>query len=304
MPAVWRLWPWHAATALVILVGTAYVPLREWEWARTWGELWFEIFDMHTNMTETDVAAFFQGEKTGTHYAICMHPHGILPIQGLLWAAFCNCYCRDPVTGRSMYGFGAVADVVLYLPVLRSLMGFLTCAGASYKTLKAGLLEGACASANAAGRRPKHMFILPGGIAEVFCSAPGKHQIVFEKRYGLIKLAIETGTSLVPTYVFGGTDFFHNLITDDSWVSRLSRKLRLAFTVFYGRFHLLVPYTPRVTMVFAEPLPVVHWDRASGAPVPQALLEDLHAQYMVAMRSLFLKYRDAAGYPDAELEIL
>ena len=178
----------------------------------------------------------------------------MFPFQGLLWAAFCNTYLRDG-TGRSLYGFGAVADVVLSLPLLRTLMGWLSCGGAGYSTLVKGLVEGKCESTK--GRKPLHLFILPGGIAEIFVSTPGEHKIVFKKRKGLIKLAIETGSSLIPCYVFGGTDFFCNLITGDNFLAQWSRKLRVSFTIFYGRFFLPIPFTPKVTMVFANPLPIV-----------------------------------------------
>jgi hypothetical protein len=38
-----------------------------------------------------------------------------------------------------MYGFGAAADVVMYIPFLRNIMGWLTCGPADYKSLKMGL---------------------------------------------------------------------------------------------------------------------------------------------------------------------
>jgi 2-acylglycerol O-acyltransferase 2 len=264
--------------------------------------LWFEIFQLKTNMTSAQVDAFHQGEIQGIHYIIAMHPHGVVPFQGILWAAFCNLYLRDS-TGYTMYGFGAVADVVLMLPVLRTLMGFLACSGAGYSALYMGLVEGICSAANAAGRRPKHLFILPGGIAEVFVSTPGEHKIIFRKRYGLVKLAIETGSSLIPCYVFGGTDFFHNLITADNLLAKWSRKLRVTFTVFFGRFGLPIPFSPVVTMVFADPLPVVKWNSQDG-PIPKKLIEELHERYETAIKEVFDKYKVVAGYPNCELEIV
>ena len=74
-------------------------------------------------------------------FIIGTHPHGIIPFQALLWAAFCDQYLRDYETGECLYGFGAAADVVLTLPVLRTIMGWLTCGGAGYNTLKRGLLQ-------------------------------------------------------------------------------------------------------------------------------------------------------------------
>ena len=57
----------------------------------------------------------------------------------------------------------------------------------------------------------KNLFILPGGVAEIFVSEPGTHTII-AKRHGLMKLALRTGAVLVPMYVFGGTDFLSHLV--------------------------------------------------------------------------------------------
>ena len=145
------------------------------------------------------------------------------------------------------------------------------------------------------------MFILPGGIAEVFASTPGKHKIVFKKRRGLIKLAIETGTQIIPCYVFGATYFFYNLATTESWVSQLSRKMRIGVTMFIGQFGLPIPFAPRVTMCFGEPLEVRVWT-GEGA-IPEELIETLHREYMEGIKEVFDKYKEAAGYRDAVLEI-
>ena len=40
---------------------------------------------------------------------------------------------------KKMYGFGAAADVVMYVPFLRNIMGWLSGGPASYKALKDGL---------------------------------------------------------------------------------------------------------------------------------------------------------------------
>jgi 1-acyl-sn-glycerol-3-phosphate acyltransferase len=135
----------------------------------------------------------------------------------------------------------------------------------------------------------------------VFASTPGKHKIIFKKRRGLIKLAIETGANITPCYVFGATDFFYNLATTDSWLSNLSRKMRMGVTVFIGQFGLPIPFAPRVTMCFGEPLGVKEWT-GEGA-IPEELIETLHREYMEGIRELFDKYKAAAGYPDAVLEV-
>jgi diacylglycerol O-acyltransferase 2, plant len=161
--------------------------------------------------------------------------------------------------------------------------------------------QGLVPCVNAAGRRPKNLYILPGGIAEVYTSTPGKHCIVFKNRRGLVKLCLETGAAIIPTYVFGGTDFFHNLATSDSWLSKLSRRLRMSLTIFWGPFFLPIPYFPKVSMVMAEPITVEKW--TGDGPVPSNLIDELHDRYLATLVKLFDDYKAIAGYPDAVLEI-
>jgi hypothetical protein len=74
-----------------------------------------------------------------THQLIlAMHPHGIVPFQAILWAAYCDQYFT--IGDRSLYGFGAAADVVGSIPFLRNIMGFLAGGSASYPALKNGLV--------------------------------------------------------------------------------------------------------------------------------------------------------------------
>jgi len=227
-----------------------------------------------------------------------MHPHGIVPFQAILWAAYCD------QSLANCYGFGAAADVIFSLPLLRQIMGWLSAGGCSYETLRAGLVEGKSPCVNRAGREPQHLFLLPGGIAEVFTSTPRRHAIVFKNRKGLVKLSCETGASILPVYVFGGTDFYHNLLTGDSWISNLSRKLKMGMTLFFGVFGLPIPFAPRVTLCVAEPLEVPKFVLDEQGKVPQAAIDELHARYLNSIQELFDRYKDKAGYPDAQLEVL
>ena len=119
------------------------------------------------------------------------------------------------------------------------------------------------------------MFILPGGIAEVYTSCPKTHVVVFKERKGLVRLTLEVGAQLTPIYVFGGTDFFYNVVAGDNLIAKLARRLRMGLTLFYGPCFLPLPFTPRVTFCYGEPLPVIQWDPKKGA-IPNELVEEMH----------------------------
>lgn len=282
LPILWFYARYWFMLMIALLAISMLTPLKEWPVIRSWGQLWYEHFDFSCNLSPEQRENFIKLGHTNK-YAIGMHPHGIIPLQAVLWAAYCDQYMSS--ASGSMYGFGAAADVVAYLPILRNIMGWLTGGSAEYKVLKDGLEKGICPLTNRVGRIPRHLYILPGGVAEIFVSTPGKHAIVFKHRRGLIKLALETGTHLIPNYVFGGTDFFNNLATGDGFFSTMSRKLRMGLTIFWGYFGLPIPFQPRVTMVIADPIEVPKW--TGEGKIPSELMDKVHKQVIVELFLIF-----------------
>lgn len=108
-------------------------------WARKIGQLWYEIFDFSSNKSPEQIAEVLK--YSDDHQLImCMHPHGIVPFHAWLWAAYADQYMCDD-TGRALYGFGAAADAVAYVPGLRNILGWLSAGSATYKVLKDGLTK-------------------------------------------------------------------------------------------------------------------------------------------------------------------
>ena len=54
-------------------------------------------------------------------------------------------------------------------------------------------------------------------------------------------------------------------------------------------------------MCFADPLPVEKWTQEGD--IPSEMVDKLHSQYIESLLTLFEKYKVAAGYPDAHLEV-
>lgn len=139
IPALWKNVPWIPATILASLVASFVLPLREWIWFRKIGQLWYEVFDFHCNLSLEKIQSILS--HGDTHQLIlAMHPHGIVPYHAVLWATYCDQYFTAS-DGRSLYGFGAAADAVANVPFLRNIMGFLAAGSASYKPLKDGLMH-------------------------------------------------------------------------------------------------------------------------------------------------------------------
>jgi hypothetical protein len=61
----------------------------------------------------------------------------------------------------------------------------------------------------------------------------------------------------------------------------------------------------QVTCVMGEPIVPPKWTKGKdGDSIPDTLVDQLHAQFLADMQALFNKYKAAAGYPDAVLEVV
>lgn len=70
---------------------------------------------------------------------------------------------------------------------------------------------------------------------------------------------------------------------------------------------LPIPFSPRVTLCLADPIEVKAVEGVRGedgkVTIPQEAIEELHQKYLLSITEMFNKYKAAAGYPDAVLEI-
>ncbi len=151
-----------------VLVALAMLPAREWPGARRFCQLFYEIFHVRHNMDAARIERIAAASvERGERYILGMHPHGIVPIQALLWSAYADQYLRTPEHG-TVYGFGGMASVLFYLPILRNIMGWLTGLPATYANLKENLTHPTRKGATFRGEHPgRNLYMLPGGIAEM-----------------------------------------------------------------------------------------------------------------------------------------
>lgn len=209
---------------------------------------------------------------------VAMHPHAIIPLHGFIWSAIC-----DQVTPH-MYGYGCTTDGALILPVLRHILCWISAGSAKKGKILTEMQTNG-----------KHLFILPGGVAEIFLShrrqSPSEPslpntQTIKARRYGLMKLALETGAIIYPSFVFGVSDILNQLTPAPIVVSEksnsssknypknetifdslgkameyMSRKIGGGLTLFYGQYYLPIPHNPQLSMVLGNPIyPVIESD--------------------------------------------
>lgn len=218
-----------------------------------------------------------------------VHPHGVLSLGHYLFVlAFDSALeWASPPSRRSALSAG----VLFKIPIFRELALGLGCVSAArevaVKCLRAGL----------------SLSVVPGGEREQLLAQRGPRELlVLKSRQGFVRLALQHGVPLVPTYVFGEAQLYHQSALFFGFRSWLQRRLGVALVMPSGPFGLpFVPFTAStpIRIVVGRPLELPR--------IAQPTQEDVdhhHKRYIVELEALFERNKAEAGYPSIYLELL
>jgi len=226
-------------------------------------------------------------------YIFGAHPHGIIGLS--VWANFCNEYSnfRDLFPGISLR-VGTLA-INFKIPLCREYFLAIGFVDVNRSTL-ISLLK-------------KHIsvMIVVGGAAESLHARPGNTELIVRK--GFVRLAMQTGSSLVPVYSFGENELYDQLPNPEGSITRRIQewtKQHLGWTVpfFYGRgvwnYHFgLLPRRHPIITVIGNPIDVPHFEEPTEEQV-----DEYYKLYMDKLNDLFEEYKESANQPEKELKFL
>lgn len=138
----------------------------------------------------------------------------------------------------------------------------------------------------------RFVVLLVGGAREALSAHPGNYTLVLKSRKGFVRLAMESGASLVPTFSFGEVDMYEQAKNSHDSVLRHVQDFLLPYTgfslpLFRGRgiFNYsfgLLPYRRPINTVVGEP---IHVDQILQPTDVQ--VNELHERYTRALTDLF-----------------
>lgn len=165
------------------------------------------------------------------NYLFCGFPHGFISIGSQIFFNS-NFFITEICNNHKKYL--ATLNLNFYIPFQRELLlalGFVSASADSLKYLLSNPSGG-----NIVG-------LLPGGSEEVFYTNPHNYKFVLKKRKGFVKIALMTGTSIVPVIAFGENEIY-NLIDNYYFYKfgRLVKKLTgVSFVLPKGRWFTWIP---------------------------------------------------------------
>merc|ERR1711879_32115 len=117
------------------------------------------------------------------------------------------------------------------------------------------------------------------GIHGMFAgSSPNIERCFVAKKKGLIKIALRTGTPLVPCYCFGQSRLVNTGQDPFGIMMWLSRTLKISLVLPLGRWFLPIPFRTPCTMVLGRPILVEKIPQGTD-PDPEQV-NALHAMFL------------------------
>lgn len=131
-----------------------------------------------------------------------------------------------------------------------------------------------------------------GGAQEALHARPGNYKIILKKRKGFVKLALQTGASLIPVFSFNEVEVFDQPSNEPGTKIRrfqdfVKKWTGIAPAFFIGRGFFqysfgLIPQRHPIYTVIGEPLPPIK----ISTPTTDEI-DEMHGKYVNALTKLF-----------------
>mmetsp|Transcript_7735 Transcript_7735/g.11261 ORF Transcript_7735/g.11261 Transcript_7735/m.11261 type:complete len:366 (+) Transcript_7735:44-1141(+) len=146
---------------------------------------------------------------------------------------------------------------------------------------------------------------IPGGVQEVmFMEEADDNEVILylQKRKGFVKLALETGSPIVPVYCFGVAGSYGHWIPKGDFFNKLGRAIGFLPLIYWGRFGIPygIPKPCQLTVVFGAPIDVP----LEGGNVSKESVDKYHCQYLMEMEALFDRHKGDVGCGHMKLKIM
>mmetsp|Transcript_63979 Transcript_63979/g.166258 ORF Transcript_63979/g.166258 Transcript_63979/m.166258 type:complete len:340 (+) Transcript_63979:45-1064(+) len=227
--------------------------------------------------------------EDGKQYLMPWHPHGNFTISSLYFIS--HYWAKNYPGGTPRYV--CVAPLLLKIPILAEFLLLCHARSQDISTFSRLLASGATVA------------VQPGGLREQVATDDKQERVFFPAKLGFIRLALQHGVALLPTYAFGENQLYKTA----PWVQRLNqwcyRKLGTGSMIILGQGGIpSSPILPNPIMLPKAGAGLhIRWGKPIdvGPPIQEPSDEqvrEVFAVYVEALRRLFDEYKDTLLPPE------
>lgn len=194
--------------------------------------------------------------------ALLVMNHGVIPFHGFLLA-------KRLADVLSIYPRGLGAAFLFEIPGVREFF------------LKGGAVNADPRNAEALLAQGHIVMLAPGGIYEALIARRGMRRIPWERRFGFVKLALRTGTPIIPTYCQGINSAYLNSTFLLKPRIKLLERTRFSMPLFFGLG--VLPFPVKLVHRIGKP---IHPPKSQGKLPLRRHMMALHQRVVDAMIEL------------------
>mmetsp|Transcript_179 Transcript_179/g.265 ORF Transcript_179/g.265 Transcript_179/m.265 type:complete len:369 (-) Transcript_179:341-1447(-) len=248
--------------------------------------------------TVEDMESIRAHDAKGKAIIFGMEPHDILPYFVMV---------VNPSLQRLPGRVGStirvlMTGIVFHLPIIKQIYSYVGGSPIDKHTFRTRLQKG------------QSLAFVPGGVQEVLAlsdaevmqtSSPENNTVIplfLKNRKGFVKLALETGSPMVPCYCFHIDKSYGYWIPKGSFITRISRSIGFLPLVFWGRGYIPfgIPQPQPLHVVFGNVIDVP----CQGNNVSDESVDQYHTMFLQEMEALFERHKKEEGYGHCCLKII
>ncbi|EDQ88945.1 uncharacterized protein MONBRDRAFT_25681 [Monosiga brevicollis MX1] len=256
--------------------GREHLYARRW-WLMGWLRKRFNLKLVKTVDLEKDKA-----------YILGIHPHSVLPFGSMVALG-------DETEGSQMKELfphlkyrTLAATFCFYTPLYRDMLLF------------GGVVDAARYSARRILSKGYSLALVPGGATEALYCYPDRDVVYLKKRRGFVKLALQSGASLVPVFSFNENNTYDLFGLDNPTVDWAKRKFQNIFGISLPFIKNVFPKRCDITVVVGCPIACPQVEEPS-----KEMIQEYLDKYIEGLKQLYeenrTKYNKPANKPPLEV---
>jgi len=218
-----------------------------------------------------------------------IEPHDVMPV---------SLFCFSDFLGynKGHKNRGCISGAAFSAPLMRHVYTWASATSVSKRNVRR-LMD--------AGISPT---ICPGGVQEVTLMKDGSKECILflRKHQGTIRLAMEYGRPIVPTFTFGQRGTWSFRILRSSLAQWVGRKLGFAPMVFFGLGGIpyAIPKPTPLTVVVGKPIPIPKHEIGRNGKFDQKVVDKYHQAVIDGFTDIFNNHKEEFGMGDHTLVIV
>lgn len=211
-------------------------------------------------------------------YLVTLHPHGILCCSWFNLIARHAKQSPDRNLSACLYMLDGLKIVLHFAPAVQ----FYPLHGEMYRDKCTDVTTKSLRTTFKNGMSPA---LSPGGFSEaVYTGWSDEYDCAYiDERYGFVKIAVEQGVDIIPTYSFGCSDMYNTVHWKGHERAKKAQELGIPMVMWWGKYGTNVPISEDTCTVTFDPFP------SSRYTLDQVV--QCHTDYCEYLKRCFMRYR-------------